>query len=61
MTAGDKKNRLQAMEQLHLFLLAELLKEFDVETIVVEPMADDFQDTVPANYWQADTKEAGND
>ena len=51
MTAGDKKNRLQAMEQLHLFFLAELLGQIDVETVVVEPMADDFQDTVPANYW----------
>lgn len=61
MTAGDKKNRLQAMEQLHLFFLAELLGQIDVETVVVEPMADDFQDTVPANYWQAGTKEAGND
>jgi hypothetical protein len=31
-------------------LLADLLDRFSIETVVAEPMADDFQDTVPA-YW----------
>jgi hypothetical protein len=34
-----------------LGLLAELLARFDVETVVAQPMADDFPETVPANYW----------
>jgi hypothetical protein len=53
MTADDKKNRLQSMEQTAplLGLLAELLARFDIETVVAQPMADDFPETVPANYW----------
>lgn len=45
---------------LLLTLLADLLGGVELETIVVEPMADDFPDTVPANYWQ-DTEEKLND
>jgi hypothetical protein len=39
MTADDKKNRLQSMEQTAplLGLLAELLARFDVETVVAQP------------------------
>lgn len=53
MTAGDKKNRLQAMEQTAplLGLLAELLARFDVETVIARPMDEEFPDTVPTNYW----------
>jgi hypothetical protein len=36
---------------LLLSLLADLLGGVELETIVVEPMADDFPETVPANYW----------
>lgn len=53
MRARDKKNRLQAMDQTAplLGLLADLLARFDFETVVAQPMADDFPETVPANYW----------
>ena len=52
MRRRAKKNRLQSMEQTAplLALLADLLARFDVETIVVEPMPDDFPDTIPVSY-----------
>ena len=52
MRRSDKKNRLHPMDQTTplLGLLADLLARFDVVTVVAQPMADDFQDTVPVNY-----------